>query len=205
MKRSVRASFLAMPAIAVAGAFLAFSGAPANASAPAVSSPSSAGGVVSVCPGVSYNSQTDANGAPLTKEAQHLMAEHAAFKCGHPSSKASGKLSPGRPSSGSGSVIPDGTDTGVGYLSADLVINPGQTSYWSDVSSMPVGPSKTLTCEISWNSGPFEYCGSASGTGSWLSTVTNSVCPAPGEYVEVDAWLDIYGGQYWDAATGWTQ
>lgn len=98
-----------------------------------------------------------------------------------------------------------GTDTGVGYLSADLVINPGQTSYWTDVSSMPVGPYKTLSCQVSWNYGPYEDCGSSSGTGSWLSTVTNQTCPAPGQNIEVDAWLDIYGAQYWDPAYGVTQ
>lgn len=42
---------------------------------------------------------------------------------------------------------------------------------------------------------------SASSNDSYLSTRTNqSPCPPPGNHIEVDAWLDFNGSQYWDAA-----
>lgn len=194
--------------LAIAAAALALIGtamvaAPANATGgPLTPATPSVDGVVTVCPGVSYNSLTDDVGTPLTKQQVAVLAEHMEFRCAHPNMGRSGAAvhSPNRGKARSGGVVtPSITNVLGGYLAAYLNRYGASLNWSTSASSLPTGY-KTLTCEIQWNYGSWTQCGSASTTGTYLSTRDNYICPAPGQHVEVEAWLD-FGGQYWDLAS----
>lgn len=210
MKRSISSLVLSVP-VALASCAVSLFGVPAaNAAAPASNTPP-ATGVITVCPGVSY-SLFDVNGVPITKDREKIMAEHMRIKCEYLRSGEAGLLKSGtkrqetQSKAAPGTLTPMGTETDAGYLSAVLNISPGAMSYWATASSMPPNTPKTLSCEISMNNGPFQDCGSADGySTTYLSTRTNEECPYPDQPVEVDAWLNINGADYWDAAYGTTQ
>lgn len=201
--KSLRRLALAVAALALVGSAAV---APANAAGgPSAPTNSSADGIVTVCPGVSYNSSIDAAGNPLTNKQVATLAKHMEYRCAHPGmknsntppqTKSKGKLS------GPGSVTPNASVLG-GDLTAFLYMSTDGNwlNYFTQAVSMPSGD-KTLTCEIAWNNGAWSDCGDATGTGSTLSTRNNqSPCPPTGNHIEVTAWLDYGGAQYWDSAT----
>jgi hypothetical protein len=164
-------------------------------------SPSPSGGIVTVCPGTTVDLDSS-NGTPLPLDVQQRMITVMSWRCTHPDAPARGMFTPG---SNANFVSPMGTTFPIGYVAAHLSISPGSLSYHTTASSMSYGPSKTLDCVIQFNGGPGENCGSASGTGTSLSTRTNLECPAPGQHVEVTAWLLLGGSEYYDSAYGVTQ
>jgi hypothetical protein len=199
MKVSISRSLIALGTFAtLIGASLA---AMAPASAATVASPSESGGIVTICPGTDVDLNDVTSGQPLPIQTQRDMIAHFQWKCAHPNAGTHGSTvtSSGR------TMSPNKSISGVGELIAHLVITVGSVTWWTTASSMPVGPDRTLECTSRINNGTWGNCGNAEGTGSALTTRTNSYCPPKGQEFEVEAWLLTSGGDYWDDAYGVTK
>jgi hypothetical protein len=94
--------------------------------------------------------------------------------------------------------------TSYGYLAANLALSSGQMTYSTSASSMTDGMWKSLTCSIQRNYGAWEFCGSASGYGTYLTTRSNWECPLPGTQIALEAWLDINDASFYDVVYGQT-
>ncbi|WP_146145775.1 hypothetical protein [Arthrobacter woluwensis] len=162
--------------------------------------------IVTVCPGVSYNSHTDAEGARLSQQQLAGLVRHMKSICRRPAgweSSAHAHAVKAPQTSGSG-VTPSPMSNPAlgGDLSAFLYMSDDglNMNYFTQFSSMPNGD-KTLDCAIMWDGGPFEACGHSSSYYSYAQTKTNVVsCPAPGHRIQVDAEMTYNTRMYWDSA-----
>ena len=162
-------------------------------------STSSSPGVVTICSGTEL-STTDSLGKPLSPSQLKVYEDFLALKCANPNAPSHGSAVIGA----SQGVSPLHVISGVGDLTAHATVTPGNMYWWTTASSMPTGTSKTLNCMDQFNYGTFVACGSASGSGSSLSTVTNWICPVPGIHYVVEAFLTYKGSDYWDTKEGTT-
>jgi hypothetical protein len=203
MKSSMRKWLVSAAVGASAGALLLLGAGPANAATITTPAVSPSGGIVTVCSGTTANLD-DETGVPLPLDQQQRLLNVLAWKCAHPNAPARGMFTLGSDAnfaSPMGTTIP-----GVGYLAAHLSISPGLMSWHTSASSMTYGPQRTLECVIQYNGGAASDCGDASGPGTSLTTRTNTAfCPAPGESIEVTAWLGIGRSEYYDSAYGVTE
>lgn len=124
-------------------------------------------GEKTICPGISYM-LTGTDGEQLTAEESRLMEKHLRRRCVNDKTVVAPKGEKGKPTDGT--VTPMAHWTSYGYLAANLALSPGQMTYSAPASSMPNGVWNSLTCSIQRNWGSWQFCGSASGTGTYLST-----------------------------------
>jgi hypothetical protein len=159
-----------------------------GATSASAATPAPTPGIVTVCAGNTVK-LTDDQGAPLSAAAQAGLLAAIEHIC------QSGTAPAG--------VGPQPLASRIGYLAAHISVAPGLLSFHTTASSMPTGYTKTLVCSYKLGSAaagglglvPWQDCGSASGTGSSLSTRTNAFCPMPGLAIEVVADLE-YKGTY---------
>lgn len=128
------------------------------------------------------------------------MEKHLRAKCGKDKAATKGE----KDTSSDGTLTPMAMWTSYGYLAANLALSPGNMTYSASASSMPTGMWKSVSCSIQRNWGSWQHCGSASGTGSYLSTRSNWECPYPGQKIALEAWLDINDASFYDVVYGET-
>jgi hypothetical protein len=136
MKVSLMRSLVALGTLALGlGASLA---AVAPASAATAPVPSASGGVVTICPGTEVNLNDVSTGQPLALQTQRDMIAHFQWKCAHPNAGTHGATIAG----GGRSMSPRKFISGVGDLTAHLVITVGSVTWWTTASCCAPGLSE---------------------------------------------------------------